>query len=284
MQELTELEKLLYRKNSAENLLTIWEKGIQMYSNFINECDKVISNKKRYSKMERALAEKEKHEAEIPLRHYSASWKLTKREVKHHIIPSIEKIATDEEKKNIQFDDLEAKMKELSENSFFASTEKKPDNVELIEVNKLTNEYLKNLKELSKSLQDKIKEENDPYTDAKLKKELFDTNLHIVTLEKRLEERLDYYNNQFLPKYEKDMKDAERRLPEMLDRAKEIIDLGVDPKMMFLIGEYEKNKHDKEKTWMFYTALDKRLNNISKEVMRNQDKFKDNLHLATVIP
>ena len=84
---------------------------------------------------------------------------------------------------------------------------------------------------------------------------------------KRLSERNDYYYNVFKPKFDKEMIEADKYLPLLLERAKELVKLNVDIKLNFLLDEYEKNKSDREKVWLFYTALKSRLKRIAKEMM-----------------
>ena len=79
------------------------------------------------------------------------------------------------------------------------------------------------------------------------------------------------------------MKEADIYLDALLERAKEIIKLGIDVKLSFVLQEYEKNKHDKEKVWLFYTTLKSRLKKISKEMRKNKGQFKGNMHLAKSI-
>ena len=79
------------------------------------------------------------------------------------------------------------------------------------------------------------------------------------------------------------MIEADKNLESLLERAKEIIKLGIDIKLKFLLDEYEKNKKDREKVWLFYTALKSRLNKIGVEMMKNKSQFKDNMHLAEPI-
>jgi len=128
----------------------------------------------------------------------------------------------------------------------------------------------------------KIQESTDEYEKAKLKLNVFKYNLHIQTNKKRLYEREDYYVNQFKPKYDKDMEEADMYLEKLLERAREIVklDSSLDFKLGFLLQEYEKNKDDREKVWLFYTALKSRLKKIGKEMRRNKGSFKGNMHLS----
>ena len=273
------LEKLLYRKESTIRLMNIWSKGIKMYSEYIKECNIILKNKKS-SKLQKIQSEKDIHEAEIPLKHYITSFKQAKMEYENYIIPEIEKLVTEDEKKKIEFKDAEKIAKELAHIEIFGSHSKQPDNVELIKVNQDIEKHINLLENLLHSLQEKINSAESGYEKAKLNLEMFETNLKIVTNQKRLKERLDYYHNNFKPVYDADMKEAEKYLEVYLERARDIIKLGVDIKLGFLLQEYEKNKNDKEKVWLFYTALKSRIKKISKEMRRNKSQFKGKMHLA----
>ena len=201
-------------------------------------------------------------------------------EYENYIIPEIEKLVSEEEKNKIEFKDAEKIAKELAHIEIFGSHSKQPDNVELIKVNQDIEKHINLLENLLHSLQEKINSAESDYEKAKLNLEMFQTNLKIVTNQKRLQERLDYYNNNFKPVYDADMKEAEKYLELYLERARDIIKLGVDIKLGFLLQEYEKNKDDQEKVWLFYTALKSRIKKISKEMRRNKSQFKGKMHLA----
>ena len=79
------------------------------------------------------------------------------------------------------------------------------------------------------------------------------------------------------------MEEADKNLELMLERAREIVKLNIDIKLNFLLVEYEKNKGDREKVWLFYTALKARLNRVAKEMRRNKGQFKGKMHLAKEI-
>lgn len=273
------LEKLLYRKESTIRLMNIWSKGIKMYSEYIKECNVILKNKKS-SKLQKIQCEKDIHESEIPLKHYITSFKQAKMEYENYIIPEIEKLVSEDEKDKIEFKDAEKIAKELAHIEIFGSHSKQPDNVELIKVNQDIEKHINLLENLLHSLQEKINSAESDYEKAKLNLEMFQTNLKIVTNQKRLQERLDYYNNNFKPVYDADMKEAEKYLELYLERARDIIKLGVDIKLGFLLQEYEKNKEDQEKVWLFYTALKSRIKKISKEMRRNKSQFKGKMHLA----
>ena len=126
-------------------------------------------------------------------------------------------------------------------------------------------------------------ETKDKYLQSKLSLDLFKLNLQLVSNHKRLSERKDYYYNSFKPKYDLEMIEADKNLDALINRAKEIIKLGIDIKLGFLLEEYEKNKGDREKVWLFYTALKARLARIGEEMQKNKGQFKGKMHLAKSI-
>ena len=279
----TKLQSLLYRKSMTFKLMGIWSKGIKMYSQYVDECKKVIDKDVLNDESQKFLAltlEKSIHEAEMPMKHYITSFKQAKTEYENYIIPEIEKLVSEEEKKSIEFEDAEKLADELSNIEIYGSHSKQPDNVELIQVNEDIKHHIKLLKKLIEETNEQIKATNDSYLLSKLNLDLFQHNMHLITNIKRLKEREDYYYNSFKPVYDKDMKEADKYLELMLDRARDIIKLGVDIKLGFLLQEYEKNKHDKEKVWLFYTALKSRLKKIAKEMRKNKGQFKGKMHLA----
>jgi len=279
---MTKLEKLLYRKESTTRLMGIWSKGMEMYSKYIDACKEVVDDPKR-SVLEIAEAKMNIHEAEIPYKHYITSYKLAEREYNHHILPEIEKVASKEEQKGIEFADTEKLAKELAHVELYGSHSKRPDNVELIEVNKDIEVHIDLLRELIESSSEIAAKTTDKYLIAKINLDIFKWNLQLLTNKKRLDERNDYYYNFFKPKFDKEMIEADTYLPLLLDRAKELVKLNVDIKLNFLLDEYEKNKSDREKVWLFYTALKSRLKRIAKEMRKNKGQFKGKMHLATEI-
>lgn len=276
---MTKLEKLLYRKESCVNLMNIWSKGIETYAKYIKACRDVVKSEDS-SELDKIEAEKNIHEAEIPYKHYITSFKLAHREHDYYILPEIEKCTTEEERKGIEFEDTSKMAKELAYIEFFGEYSKQPENVELIGVSKDIQENIELIEKSTSIYSDVAKKSDSEYLKAKLELEVFKMNLQLITLKKRLAERNDYYYNVFKPKYDAEMVEAEEYLPKMLKRAVEIVKLGIDPKLSFMLAEYEKNKEDKEKVWLFYTALKSRLKKIGKEMRKNSNKFKGKMHLA----
>tara|TARA_R110001606_G_scaffold391355_1_gene559357 strand:+ start:2550 stop:3407 length:858 start_codon:yes stop_codon:yes gene_type:complete len=277
------LQNLLYRKEMTFKLMGIWSKGIRMYSDYIYECKKRLDKLDKESSSDQLLlleTQKNIHEADIPLKHYITSFKQARTEYDNYIIPEIEKSTSKEEKETIEFKDSQKIADEMSNIEIYGSHSKQPDNVELINVNEDIKQHISLLENMIKEIVDKLPSTTDSYLLAKYKLDLFQYNLKLITNTKRLKEREDYYYNSFKPVYDSDMIEAAEYLAPMLERAKDIIKLGVDVKLGFLLEEYEKNKGDKEKVWLFYTALKSRLRKITKEMRRNKGKFKGKMHLS----
>lgn len=279
---MTKLEKLLYRKESTIKLMNIWKKGIQMYAEYIEACKEIVNDTTK-SKLEIAEAKKNIHETEIPYKHYITSLKLAEREYNNHIVPEIEKAASKKEKKSIELEDTQKMMEQLAHIELFGSHSKRPDNVELVEVSRDIETHIELLEELIETSSEIANTTQDKYLKAKLNLDIFKLNLQLATNKKRLSERNDYYYNSFIPKFEKEMVEADEYLPLLLERAKELVKLNVDIKLAFLLEEYEKNKEDREKVWLFYTALKSRLKKIAKEMRKNKGSFKGKMHLAKEI-
>lgn len=274
------LEKLLYRKASMEQRMSIWSRGIEMYSKYIKSCQDLIDSNEIKESIEVLEAKKNIHEADIPFKHYITSFKLAERELNDYILPEIEKITSVEEREGIEFLDTKKTFEELAKIEIFGSYSKRPDNVELIEVSKDIEVHIDLLKGLIESTNELASKTTDKYLLAKFNLDIFKYNLQLVTNKKRLSERDDYYYNQFKPKFDEEMLEAEKYLPALLKRGRDIVALNIDIKLKFLLDEYKKNKDDQEKVWLFYTALKSRLQKIGKEMRKNPNQFKGKMHLA----
>ena len=130
------------------------------------------------------------------------------------------------------------------------------------------------------AIEKKLKSKLSLYEKAKLEKELYDNQVHIITLTKRLTQREKYYYKDFKPRFDKELKEAKLNLESMLNLANQMVDLKIDPKLIFLLDEYENHKNDDEKLWLFYTALKARLKRITKYMRKNKSLFKGNMSLA----
>jgi hypothetical protein len=265
--KLTELEKLLYRKKSCEKLMSIWHTGIKAYSVFLDEQNKIIDSESK-SKIEKSTARVIIYDNELKLNNFITQYKLTKRELVHYLLPKIEEIATEEEKEKISFDEDYAEPS-LRQNTYFQKCKQNPANIELAEVNKLLFDHIVVLEAYREEIIKQLKNPLNDYQYAELNKKLFDVELNIMSNEKRLNDRMDYYHEQFLPKFNSDMKEARKLMPKYLAKAKSIIELNIDFKLKYLLEEYDKYKDDEEQLWLFYTALRARVQSVQKELKEN---------------
>lgn len=108
----------------------------------------------------------------------------------------------------------------------------------------------------------------------RLVNELFDAETHLITLTKRLRKRQDYYVNQFMPVYEKDMKECAEYLDTYLQYTSMVIEYNIDPQIKYMIDHYEEIKGIEEEKWLFFTALRERLKSIAKELGKDMETVK----------
>lgn len=271
---MNKLEKLLHRKAFIEAQMPILQKAITVYSQFWSETKTEIELKE--NKFEKLKLEKELFEAEIVLKNNISMFKEAQREYQDYLLPTISQI--EPEFKEQAFD-FKKRAEEYAEIEVYGEVDKAPDNVEHIEMIDSFKSQEKLLENLITEITEKIKTVAG-YDKAVLEKQLFDYNLNLINVCKRRKDREEYYYNVFYPRYQEDMKDIDIKLPKLLEEAQEIVRMGIDFKLNFMIQEWEKHKHDKEKVWLFYTALDARLKSIKKEMRKNKASFKGKMKVA----
>jgi hypothetical protein len=271
---MNKLEKLLYRKSFIETQQPILQKAINVYSNFWSETKTQIA--KTENTFEKFKLEKELFEAEITLKNNIALFKEVHREYQDYILPTISQIEPEYKEEAFNFKE---KAEQYAELEIYGSVDKAPDNVEHIEMIDSFKEQEKLLENLIESITEKLKKA-EGYEKALLEKQQFDYNLNLINVSKRRKDREEYYYNVFYPRYQKDMEGIDIKLPKLLEEANEIVKMGIDFKLNFMIQEWEKHKHDKEKVWLFYTALEARLKSIKKEMRRNKGDFKGKMKVA----
>lgn len=274
-----DLTKLLYRKKMLEVSMNKNGKGADVYSKLHKAIEDELNERSDLSELDYNRLEAEKMDVGFKASQYISSFKESKRLYENDIIPSIEDIVSDKDKESIEFIDCEKKAESLKQNEMYGNISVKAENVQHLDVIKNFKDSISNLDKLIELTSKEI-EKTKGLEKALLEKNLFNYKLEIVNKQKRLNKRVDYYENQFLPTYNKDMKECDERLESYLDVAKEMINLGVDVKLQFVLNEYEKHKEDDQSLWLFYTALKSRLSSIAKEMRRNKGKFKGSMHLA----
>ena len=284
MEENKELVGLLYKKQVSESSMEKYAKGFTIYSNLCEAIKVELKNKKN-SKLERSRLETQLDKAEWEARIFGTNYKSTQREYQHNLMPSIEKIATEEDKKSIKFIAYKEEADKLAKNEIFGKCVKYPANIEhpqiidsikhLIEIlehtNSELNKILDNIDSLSK------------LEICKLQKEIFDNDIHIQTLKKRLANREDYYYNQFMPIYTVELAEAKEKLEAYYERGCKIAEKQIDPQLPFILQRYEDHRYEDEKIWLYFGALKSRVNGIIDEINGDKTRYKDLIYLTEPI-
>ncbi len=268
-----ELTKLLYRKNMAEDSMNKTLKGGDVFANYVNAIKKKIKTLPKKD-FERLKLEADLIDAEFQTSVFFSGFRETKREYENHILPSIEKIVSKypKKKKGIEFIDAGKLADKLTKHELYGKTSKRPENVEHIEIIQDYKKRIELTKNLIETTHDVLIKEGDPYLICKYSLELLNLNLALPNLRKRLNQRTEYYETQFLPQYEKDMAECKIELPRLLENARAIVASGIDIKMKYVLEQYENHKKDKEKLWLFYTALKSRAEKVMKEIRKGKHK------------
>lgn len=274
-----DLTKLLYRKKMLETSMNRSGKGADVYSSLHKSIVDEMNSRTDLTDLEYNRFEVEKEEIGFKASQFVASFKESKRLYENEIIPKIEDLVTEEQKQEIEFIDCNKAAEKLKNHEIYGNTSVKPENVQHIDVIESFKKSISVLDNLIELTSKKIKKAKG-LDKALLERNLFDYQLEITSKTKRLNKRVDYYENQFLPIYTKDMEECEERLDKYLNIAKEMVKTGVDPKLQFVLQEYENHKDDEQSLWLFYTALKSRLSNIAKEMRRNKGSHLGNMHLA----
>jgi hypothetical protein len=278
------LTKLLYRKAVLENNLEKFAQGLAVNSNLCDEIKKSLEND-NLSNLDRARLEVEYDKVMWEARIFATNYKATQRDYQHNVLPIIDMETTEEEKKSIEFKDLTQEAKELAENEIFGKAVKEPANIEHVEMIKSIEKYLAILKNTSKELTKKL-ESNKKLSKldiCKLQKELYDTDVHIKCLEKRLNNRTDYYVNQFLPVYTIELAEAKEKLDAYYKRGLKLAEAGIDIQLQFVLEKYEEHKNSEERIWLYYTALKARVDSLIEEILSDKVKYKDLQNLTSPV-
>jgi hypothetical protein len=279
------LIKLVFRKAILENNLEKYAQGVAINSNLCDEIKRTLEND-TLSNLERARLEVELDKTIWETRIFATNYKTAQRDYQHTVLPIIDTEATEDEKKSIEFKDLTKQAQELAENEIFGKSVKEPANIEHVEMIQNIKSYLSILKNTSKELVRNIMEKSLKLSKleiCKLQKELFDTDVHIKCLEKRLNNRIDYYENQFLPSYKIELAEAKEKLDAYYERGVKIAESGIDVQLQFVLQKYEEHKNNEERIWLYYTALKARVNSIIEEIQSDKVKYKDLQHLTNPI-
>jgi len=278
---MTELEKLLYRKKVVERTMSTAGAGAKIYDEYLTAIDKKISSKST-PKYEKLALKLERFTVENKGRNFVTLYRENRREYDDILVPAFEKLS-EKEKEGVEFEETKKKMEEMAELELYGRATPRPENIEHVEIIESIKEHIGILEGLLKTKGDELGFSSDEHDKALLRKELFDIKLNLIGNNKRLSEREKYYYDVFKPRFDKEMVEANKYLDVYLQRAKELSTLGIDPKIIFMLGEYEKNKNDKDKLWLFYTSLRTRVDDTMKHMRKHKGQFKGKMSLAKKI-
>lgn len=268
------LQGLLYKKRILENQLKTARVGADTSCAYLKAIDDKLKQLPEKS-FDWLKLNYERIQVQHAASDYIADFKEFQKNYEGGLIMEIQQTTDREQFNQIEFHYIKEQADKLAEYELFGKVDVKPANVELAEVNKEIQNYIDILTNLCMEAQ--VILENDKsltaFDKAKMEKDLFEWYLHLQTQQKRLNKRLDYYNNQFLPIYNADMEECSKNLDRYLEILNKLVELRIDPQLGFMLDEYEKHKEDEEQLWLFYTALRIRLQSIGKHIGRNKKKF-----------
>jgi hypothetical protein len=199
-------------------------------------------------------------------------------------MPSIEKIATDEDKKSIKFIAYKEEADKLAKNEIFGKCVKYPANIEHPQIIDSIKFLIENLESTNIEIHRKLVNDNLSELEiCKLQKEIFDNDIHIQTLKKRLANREDYYYNQFMPIYTVELAEAKEKLEAYYERGCKLAEKQIDVQLPFILQRYEDHRYEDEKIWLYFGALKNRVNGIIDEIKSDTTKYKDLIYLTEPI-
>lgn len=271
------LKGLLFKKEIMERQIKVAEHGANLSCAYAQEMESRIKELEtgKSNPLEQLKLKYELLSVKRDASDYISDFKEFKSKYERGLIKEIKTVTDEEQFSKIEFDDIEKKAKELAHYELYGKVAVKPENVELVEVLKGIEDYISILNTLvtatKEELSNNLKLSN--LEKAKLQKDLFDYSMHLQTLSKRLSKRQEYYINQFLPVYEKDMKECAINLESYLKIAQAVAQTGIDPLLKGLLESHEKYKTDSEHLWTFYNALKNRLKLTAEYVSKNKKRL-----------
>lgn len=259
-----EIKNLLYRKNILENLIERNAKTITLYGEYVEELKKSIKDEKT-SELDRLKMQIELDKHQWELRNFISQYKSNQREYAHAVKVELDRVTNGNGVDGVQFKNLEKEAENLAHIELYGKTVKMGDKTELVEIIKSEKDFIKILEKFVKTAKTESKKLK-AYEKAKLEKEIFETEIHIQTLQKRLSNRVDYYENQFLPMFERELAEANEKLELYINRANLIIKEGLDVSLPLLLKERSRHQETDETKWLFYTALKNRIHSFISEI------------------
>jgi hypothetical protein len=267
------IKGLLYKKEMQEHKVAVAKNGTNVSMGYYKALEEELKNHSEYS-LEYHRISYEILQVKTVANDWISDFKEFERYYTFGLAEEIKETMGDKAFNKLDFKSYEEDAKEMARHEIYGTVVRVADNIELPKIIDDIKEYIVVIDELYNALIGKY-EVDDTLTEldkCRIRKELFDLSLHKQTLEKRLNERTRYYVEQFLPMYEKDMKECETYLDTYLTYLNLLIASGVDPQLRFLLEQYENHKDDKEQLWLFFTALRARLGSIALHLKRESIK------------
>lgn len=267
------LKGLLYKKTILENQLKVSRIGADVSCAYLKAIDERMKQVPENS-YEWLKLRYERMSVERKASDHIADFKEFQKNYEDGLIMEIQQVTEREQFNEIGFHYIKEQAEELAKYELYGKVSVRPPNVELVEVNKQIEDYIECLQNLITETQSVL--ENDKslsaYNRAKMETELFEYSLHLQAQQRRLNKRLEYYHEQFMPVYKKDMEECEKNLDRYMEIARKVVELNIDPTMNMMMDEHEKHKDEPEQLWLFYTALRTRLKSIAKHFSRHKKK------------
>jgi hypothetical protein len=242
------LKRYLYQKEVLEHHLVMLEEGLKVYTDLISELQ-AQSNLGVITVKDKVLLMETKNKAQelaVQLRNTISSYES----LKYKMGKLYENYSFNE--KDAQFNSTKENASRLAENEIYGSIDTLPANIEQTKVMQDLREFI-SLKEKELA---HYELQSDPVSAVKV----FEIKRQLITLQKRLDNRIRYHNEVFLPMYNADMNECRRYLKEYIARGKKFAESGIDLVVGEAIKQYEKgHKNDKESLWLFYTSLRNRV-------------------------
>lgn len=250
-----QLENWLYRKEEQENYMVVLHEGIGAYENYITELKEGKSSQDKVNLFE---TEKKLREIIVEMQYSTNAYQ--------HICKKIKELTGDEDgKMEAAINGMREFRKSLSsESKEFSDCEVKPEDIEHIHVIKQYTNALSKYGKLFNELQLKATKT------ASEEVEIYELKLKLQNMEMILEERTQYYQKTFLPRYNKDMREYRKYFKKYLKYATDINSFGnpIDFTLLAIVQNYKENKDDKQWTWTLWTKLRGQVNFVQQSLSK----------------
>jgi hypothetical protein len=192
------LEGLLYKKRILEHQIKVAGIGSEKSMKYAQELKKHIETIP--DGLEKSKLSFELMGVERTASDFVSDFKEFRKQYEDGLIGDIQQTIEREQFNEMEFHYIQGRAESLAQYEIYGKTVVKPANIELPVINESIQKEIDLIKNLSRQIQQRLDYDLSPLDKARLEKELFDLNLHSQTLQKRLNKRMEYYIEQFLPK------------------------------------------------------------------------------------